>query len=312
MPPPPRKPRLPVLRKQLHAVVDSSTTMVCLDAAGQIRDIDEPFDTLAGLFPAPPFHRWCRTVVLPYAVGIIGVQRAEANTEIRNRPAREKRKGPGGFEGPVPPPPPLRAVAQVQRGRPSTMPSARVTPRHHSLTAWLPHVAQLRRARAAPGDRILAAVAAVQGTDRPPRVVSHGQLSRLVARGALEVWRGLPGVDADRHAEALRAGPLHMGSGIYGNGLYFTASRAAAARFAGPDGVVVRAALLPGARVVDWADLAVLMQATGDRLTESQRRRLAVLLDDPGRFAAAMGFDAVRLPNGDLLVVNRTALVVAR
>lgn len=304
---------MPVLKKQLHAVVDTRTTMVCLDAAGQIRELDEPFDTLAGLFPAPPFHLWCRTVVLPYAVGIIGAQRAAANTEIRNRPAAEKRKGPDGFEGPVPPPPPMRAVTQVQRARPPTVPSARVSARHQGqLTEWLPHVAKLRRVRAGAGDRVLAAIAAVQGTDRPPRIVSHGQLTRLIAGGALEVWRGVAGVDADQHAEALRAGPLHMGLGIYGNGLYFTRTEQDAVRFAGPAGVVVRAALLAEARVIDWADLEALMKDTADRLTEAQRRRLAVLLADPGRSAAAMGYDAVRLPNGDVLVVNRTAVVVAR
>jgi hypothetical protein len=303
---------VPVLKKQAYATVDTATTMVCLDVAGQIRDLDEPFDTLAGLFLSPPFHIHCRTVVLPYAAGVIRVQRAVANAEIRRRPLGEKRKGPAGYEGPIPPPPPVGTPPQVLRPRPPRVPaeSTRVTPKHHGpLTVWLPHVARLRRTPPGAGDRVLVAIATVQGTAGLPRVVSGAELSRLVAEGAAELWRGHT---SPAHTEQLLTGPLLAGLEIYGNGLYFVTSKQAAARFAGPDGDVVRAALAPAARIIAWADLEILMKDTADRLTAGQRRRLTVLLEDPGRFAAAMGYDAVLLPNGDVLVVNRTALVVAR
>lgn len=87
---------IPQLRKQLVAVVDHSTTMICLDAAGQIRDLDKPFRTLVGDFQHPPFHRWCRTVVIPYLPGFVTDERTDANTEINRRPLEQRRKGPAG------------------------------------------------------------------------------------------------------------------------------------------------------------------------------------------------------------------------
>jgi hypothetical protein len=98
-------PRVPLLRKQLITTVDTATTMVCLECAGQVRDLDEPFTTLAGDFAAPPFHRWCRTVVRPALPGMVDDQRAVANTEIGRRPVKERRKGPGGVGARIPPPP---------------------------------------------------------------------------------------------------------------------------------------------------------------------------------------------------------------
>lgn len=89
-------PTVPLLRKQLVAVVDKATTMICLDAAGQIRDIDRPFHTLAGDFQHPPFHRWCRTVTIPYLPGFVTDERTDANAEINTRPLAQRRKGPDG------------------------------------------------------------------------------------------------------------------------------------------------------------------------------------------------------------------------
>lgn len=97
-------PGVPLLRKQLLCVVDQRSTMVCLDAAGQIRPIDQPFHTLAGQFQAPPFHRWCRSVTTPYLEGFVETHRADANTEINRRPLAERRKGPGGIGARIPPP----------------------------------------------------------------------------------------------------------------------------------------------------------------------------------------------------------------
>lgn len=98
-------PRVPVLRKQLIAVVDPATTMICLDCSGQVRDLSSEFHTLVGDFHQPPFHRWCRSVVIPYLPGGIDEQRAEANAEIGRRPLKERRKGPGGVGARRVPPP---------------------------------------------------------------------------------------------------------------------------------------------------------------------------------------------------------------
>lgn len=313
---------MPQLRKQYISVVDSRTTMVCLDAAGQIRDLDEPFETLAGPVQAPPTHIHCRATVLPYLPGVIEEQRGDANAEIRRRPRSEKRKGPDGYEGPIPPPAPSDVPPQVMRPRPEPQRilTGRVVAVRASLSEWDPLAARLNRAESQRGqteaDPVLALILAEQGFDAPPRVVSDEQATRLLrnAPGSLEVWRGLVGEDerASVYAEQFRSGPLRTSAGIYGHGTYWATSRGEAAEYADePGGVVLRAVLLATARVIEVQELDELMKTTADALTPAQRRSLRTILDDPGRFAAALGFDAVLLPAG-VLVLNRSALVVVR
>jgi hypothetical protein len=88
---PPSRP--PLLLKQLYVVVDKVTTVVCLDAAGQIKELDEPF------------HIHCRTGVMPWLPGFVAEQRADANAELRRRPEKTKRKSALGFHGRLPPAP---------------------------------------------------------------------------------------------------------------------------------------------------------------------------------------------------------------
>lgn len=61
--------RLPELKKQAIARIDSKTSRTCLAAHGQIKDLDEPFDLRGGFGKAmtPPFH-WgpCRTSMTGY------------------------------------------------------------------------------------------------------------------------------------------------------------------------------------------------------------------------------------------------------
>jgi hypothetical protein len=82
---------VPVIYKQVLAVIDNRTTIVCLGAAGQIRQIDEPFQTLNGLIQRPPFHWGCRSIVIPWAPGMLQRYRAEANAELLRRPIKERR-----------------------------------------------------------------------------------------------------------------------------------------------------------------------------------------------------------------------------
>lgn len=91
--------------QQLEAVIDERTTMVCLRASGQIVPVGEPFDTLMGDLMAPPFHVHCRSVVVPWMPGFVSDTRAAANAEIARRPPKEKRFGPDGYGGRLPPPP---------------------------------------------------------------------------------------------------------------------------------------------------------------------------------------------------------------
>lgn len=86
----------PLLMKQLLAVIDDRTTVICLRAAGQIVPVDDPFETLNGEFMTPPFHVHCRDTVVPWLPGFVSTIRQEANAELQRRPAKERRYGVGG------------------------------------------------------------------------------------------------------------------------------------------------------------------------------------------------------------------------
>lgn len=92
-----------LILRQVHAVIDRRTTVVCLHAAGQIRPILEPFDTLLGQQDDTPFHIRCRSMVVPYMKGFVSDTRTQANAELMRRPLKQRRIGPNGETGPLPP-----------------------------------------------------------------------------------------------------------------------------------------------------------------------------------------------------------------
>jgi hypothetical protein len=73
----------PLILKQVHSVIDRKTTELCLEVAGQIRPVDEPFETLNGPLLAPPFHLHCRAHVTPWVRGFVSDERRRANSELR-------------------------------------------------------------------------------------------------------------------------------------------------------------------------------------------------------------------------------------
>jgi hypothetical protein len=109
-----------LLMKQLVAVIDKRTTIVCLNAAGQIRRVDSPFSTLNGDFQAPPFHVHCRSIVVPYLVGTVNSQRADANVELQQRPL--KKRDPRKMRMPPKPRAPKRLVPSKRARRPRKRP----------------------------------------------------------------------------------------------------------------------------------------------------------------------------------------------
>lgn len=65
------KQQIPGLKKQAVASIQGDTTETCLNTHGQIRELDEPFDTegreaFANKQMQPPFHWNCRTSVVAY------------------------------------------------------------------------------------------------------------------------------------------------------------------------------------------------------------------------------------------------------
>lgn len=216
-----------------------------------------------------------------------------------------------------------------------------------------------------PRDETLMVQAAQQGFDGLP---VRGDVDAAVAAGGVQIHRGLldstwNGKSAQDLADDFTGGPYEPGTGVHGNGYYFTTSPGVAAMYAdrrvshgGYDapstegGVVVRAALHPQARIVDYDDLVAEAKATWQQwhdrfdhqvLTNDFTARdgminpgIDIVLYDPGRFAAMRGYDAIRVPlsarqadrrnrkriakitgsddlGDEYVVVNRTAVIVS-
>lgn len=204
-------------------------------------------------------------------------------------------------------------------------------------------------------DHVLLALAKEQGWDALPEVVSSDALTNLIrSGGATEMWRGIsdhpdvqpvwgwgpdegmpygnwhPGRTPRAHHQRNREGPLQFGRGMYGNGNYFTVSEKvgnrygnkptgwvdelAAGRELGPSeaGSVQRAALRADARVADYDALLAQFKRDKASLPPAVRRDLS-------RYAAMLGFDAVRLVNkhdmhpptfqDQYILLNRSAAV---
>lgn len=75
------------LLKELIAQIDDRTTVICLDAAGQLVEVNKPFVTLSGIYMSPPFHWNCRSIVSFIAQGMnrSAGQIGPANRELETR-----------------------------------------------------------------------------------------------------------------------------------------------------------------------------------------------------------------------------------
>ncbi len=166
-------------------------------------------------------------------------------------------------------------------------------------------------------DTQLASIAAKQGFDGKPKVVSRSEMDRLT-QDQEPLYRGVHSHDgisaADIH-EQTRTGPAWFGNGIFGNGYYFAVDEEKTRHYSdGTPGSMMRAVLDPGASVISFDDLKALLRDYDRRMEDNDPRW--PVFNDPGRFAAALGYDAVRVPmsrgeGGDqVLVLNRTALII--
>jgi hypothetical protein len=99
-----------------------------------------------------------------------------------------------------------------------------------------------------------------QGFDGFPLVVSKAELDACVRTGEIELFRGLA---AASHADQLRTGPLYVGQGTYGGGIYAAGGangfEHAAAYAQDPGGRIMRLCVKAGARIGDVDDLTRAM-----------------------------------------------------
>lgn len=177
-----------------------------------------------------------------------------------------------------------------------------------------------------PGDGMQDAIFERQGYHQPPRVVDESELDRSIARGGVELWRGVNGyelhgryVSPAQAAEQFRTGPAHFpGLGLYGSGSYAATSRSVGEGYLDPDDAnetgLIRMVLSPDARVATPTQLDAIWQ---DRLDRGAGEAETDVLQDRGRLAAIAGFDAIRVLVGYpddwyYVILNRGALEVAK
>jgi len=191
-------------------------------------------------------------------------------------------------------------------------------------------------------DLVLKEILHAQGFDGLPQVVDE----LAVPEGGVELWRG---VATGEQAEQFRSGDLYSGRGGGGSGTYTTTDQGYAQNYSGgtPD-AVVHMALRPGAKTITNDELREIRAQYKERLAgrpspeeqkqlftqyrraqregrqadadeymkrldgspHPQREQLERAYADPGRLAAAMGYDAIDQGFDVYLILNRTALIV--
>ena len=177
------------------------------------------------------------------------------------------------------------------------------------------------------GDVFLQAINDVRLNNRLPHAVTHDEIDHLVADdGYREVWRGVNGTSrtpASEYVDQFLTGDHYPGLGVHGNGTYTSTIRSTAESYG--EGLI-RIAIPPDARIIDVNDLADLReQAKSEWLAvrgsydSNTQRLIDNILWEPGRFAAAAGYDgftvAQTVTNPDelyVIVLNRAMLFVTR
>lgn len=162
-------------------------------------------------------------------------------------------------------------------------------------------------------DPALGDIMHAQGFDGAPEVLTPEQMDVAVRGGQVtELFRALRPHDGHTgadFAEQYRSGDMYAGTGIYGNGAYTTPSWKEADGMARePGSQVMRMGLRSDARVISYDDAKAAARKHGSRRN---------LWFDPGRAAAALGYDAILVPPGVhrgshsyYVILNRTATVV--
>jgi len=183
---------------------------------------------------------------------------------------------------------------------------------------------EMVRFSATPIDGGLTEMAKMRGW-KTPQVGTAGQVQDKIDSGWIEIWRGVKANKGFRY-DAMGSSPAGVvppktgeeifaetrydpeagfGTGIYGNGLYFSVDERAAKVYAktppgAPRGAYTRAALKPDAKIIEYDEL--IRQQRAWQLEQARLGTTQALIwgfaSDPGRWAAMRGYEVIRVPAG--------------
>jgi hypothetical protein len=197
-------------------------------------------------------------------------------------------------------------------------------------------------------DPLLGEIAKAQGFDALPQVVPEEEMDAVVGvpmtvrLGAYtistpDLWRGVSDQEGMDFSEQFRSGDYYPGKGTYGNGIYATEEPNEASGYGTS---VSHLTFTPDARVADYYVISKLMKAPEilaaiDRVEErlhdahtnkhtmstdeymGKSEAAEVLSRDWGRFAAALGYDAMKVSGASVheeayyVILNRGAVIVS-
>ena len=161
------------------------------------------------------------------------------------------------------------------------------------------------------GDLLGEHLAAEQGFDRLPEVISHAEFERRKKDMGLVLYRGVnttgraePGMGGEFKGkpatevhDEFRYGRYHMGLGSFGNGTYMTRNSQHAKGYSDlTPGSVARYGLRKDAKIVELPDLIKEYDAYHKGLPKDSPE--SELYSDLGRFAMGRGYDAIHVPRG--------------
>ena len=115
------------------------------------------------------------------------------------------------------------------------------------------------------------------------------------------------GVAEEKHVSQFKFGTLFIGNGTYGSGSYFTPKRGGALEFfaKGDEGKLISAGLSESANVIKYSELLEIKKSLKDKMDDPYG-----ILEDDGRLALALGYDAVFTSARTYLVLNRGKVVM--
>lgn len=159
-----------------------------------------------------------------------------------------------------------------------------------------------------PRDLVLTELVRLQGYGLP-EVLDSNDIDRRISEGWTVGFRGVRprgNASASQQVDSMRDDPdFELGSGIYGNGIYFSVEERVAQEYAvadpdapkakTTDGAVVRVVLSPTARVIEYHEL--IRQQKEFLSDPDMHTAIKDTLHDPGRFAAMRGYDAIIVEN---------------
>ena len=169
------------------------------------------------------------------------------------------------------------------------------------------------------GDPLLGQIYKARGYDALPTIVDTDAFDDLLTNGARALYRGVEGDDALTYLEDFRYGDYFPGRGMAGNGTYTAENLNVAFNYSGKGlDTIMRLKLDDYANVITDDDLlrewiAFTNSPAYEALSEAGKH----IVDDMGRYAAAKGYDAIRVVRGGdgrdyVVVLNRGRVTVDR